>query len=57
MLRRPPAAFIVLTAALGIAACGIKGPLKPPPEKPAVSPTAPTPESPPAADNAKDKKQ
>jgi predicted small lipoprotein YifL len=31
MLRRSLAAFIACAAALAIAACGIKGPLKPPP--------------------------
>jgi hypothetical protein len=31
MLRRSPAAIIACVIALAVAACGIKGPLKPPP--------------------------
>jgi predicted small lipoprotein YifL len=48
MLRRSVAAFIVVLAACVVASCGIKGPLKLPPAKPATpeaagAPTTDTP--------------
>jgi len=65
MLRRSVAAFIVVFAACAVASCGIKGPLKLPPAKPATpeagaAPSAPTtdataPDSP--AAGPEDKKQ
>jgi predicted small lipoprotein YifL len=54
MLRRSVAAFIVVLAACVFASCGIKGPLKLPPTKPATpevggAPSTPTTDTP-AAD-------
>jgi predicted small lipoprotein YifL len=57
MLRRTAAA-IVCAVAFAVAACGIKGPLKPAPVKPAVP--AATPPATPSGDGdnaAKDKKE
>jgi predicted small lipoprotein YifL len=71
MLRRSLAAFIACTIALSTAACGIKGPLKPPPGAtpppltgaapgvvpPSTSDTSAVPGSPASTDAGKEKKE
>ena len=51
MLRRSVAAFIVVFAACVVASCGIRGPLKLPPAKPAAPEASATPSAP-ATDTA-----